>query len=221
MRKLSTLIFLLVFLAGWAPTASAHEIPSPTPAAEPAPEQAATQDQPPAAEEAPGPSQWFANTNLLMGEQHMLEAQWKEINAQRLDVIEFSLDIARVEWPVSVYVAMESATRPNSRYKTGYDYSITTLMLGPRWFITKTGPIRPYISGGWVSVSANRSSGVNSDFNEVDSAKGVFANAGVIFKLGRYFHLGLEGSMVAAGGLEGKNNSDHLKGAVVIGVGSQ
>jgi len=171
----------------------------------------------------PVKEKWFGNFSGIIGAQTMQNSGWKDDEMDSQLSTGFDADFGKVEWPVNLYFGSHSGTRLENRDTNVEDLSVNTLKFGPRYYVTKKGNTRPYITAGvaLVSTSHRRDRAVHMDASESEETMGMFANAGVIFKLGRFFHFGLDVTLVNSGRLDGKNDSNHIRTGIVLGAGSE
>jgi len=202
--------------------ALAHEIEEPAqPPAQSTPQPAAGPTQP-ESWKSQIPEKWFGNFNVVLGAQAMQNSGWNDDDKGTLVATGFDADFGKVEWPVNIYIGSHSAIPKNQRMNNE-SYTMTTLKFGPRYYLEKKGRARPYVTAGLVMVESVRSwdEGMYMKASQSEGTLGAFANAGVIFKLGRFFHIGLDITMVSSGKLNGKSDSNHLRAGIVLGAGSE
>lgn len=168
------------------------------------------------------PEKWFANVNLILGVQKMQSSDWKDSNADEMGATGFDIDFGNVNWPVNLYLGSGTGTAGSIKSNFVDTYSISTNKIGPRYYFSRKGSTRPYVTAGLALLEAKKNylSGMYSESVTTDDTTGVFANAGVLFKLGRYVNLGLDITAVVAEGLDGNDDSNYVRAGLVLGFGS-
>ena len=140
------------------------------------------------------------NVQFFVG-QRWLGDDWKPVNQPAIFGVE--VDFAPASSPIRVALANmisgDSATVPGSVLgQTGdLDIAFFELSAGFLWTPLKKGVARPYLGAGVVLMGA----GVGSDWNFWDSGDhdhsfGFYENAGVYFKVGDTFNIGMDGRFV-------------------------
>ncbi|MDH5637776.1 MAG: porin family protein [Nitrospinota bacterium] len=167
-------------------------------------------------------AKWFGNFNGILGAQTMQNSGWKDDDKGTLVATGFDMDLGKAEWPVNLYIGSHTGI-PKDQRMDSENYNLTTFKFGPRYYLEKKGGIRPYLTAGVAMVESVRSwnEGMHRSSSQSEETFGVFANAGVIFKLGRFFHIGLDITVVNSGKLDGNSDSNHLRAGVVLGAGSE
>jgi hypothetical protein len=152
------------------------------------------------AEETPHQDGMAGNTQFFIGQTYLHDS-WKPLDEP--PSFGFEADFAPVKSPVHVALGFNIAfedkhvTLPYFG-KTGHvGVGFLEFSAGFLWHPVKKSVVRPYLGGGIVRMFAGVGSG--SDFwsgGDSDQTFGFYGNAGVFFKVGDVFNIGLDGRMV-------------------------
>jgi hypothetical protein len=140
------------------------------------------------------------NVQFLVG-QRWLDDAWKPLDQPAMFGVE--VDFAPESSPI--HVALAAMIAGDSQRITGNFYGDTgdvdlgffELSAGFLWVPVKKGVVRPYIGAGVVLMGA----GIGSnwtwfDAKDSDHSFGFYGNAGVFFKVGDTFNIGMDGRIV-------------------------
>ena len=135
------------------------------------------------------------HVNFFLGQKSLSSDDWKPLEKQ----IEFGavMSFGQDDWPV--HIAVDVLTSVDQ--ETGYDPAAGDVTLTASTFeldagvrkIWKAGKVFPYLGGGVGLIGA--STKVDNGFvnvDAVDAAFGFWADAGVFFRLGSHFNIGLD-----------------------------
>ena len=168
--------------------------------------------------------QMAGNTQFLIGQTY-LEDFWTPLDAPSSFGVE--VDFAPKKSPVRVALAMHlfgDTQRVASPYfgatgKVGAGF--LEFSAGVLWHPVKHGVVRPYLGAGVLNILA--AVGAGSDFwtsGDSDQSFGYYGNAGIFFKVGDTFNIGIDGRLVRGtsvtlAGLEG--NADYGQVNLLLG----
>ena len=157
------------------------------------------------------------NVQFLIGQRYLSDDFWKPLDSPSNFGIE--IDFAPVSSPVhvalGVIVAAESGTATVTTPFFGetsgsIDTRFFEFSAGFLWHPVKKAIVRPYLGAGALTLTAANSSdwGIFSSNSDSDQSFGFYGNAGIFFKVGDSFNIGLDGRIVRGtkitlGGLEG------------------
>ena len=166
-------------------------------------------------------NQWDGNISLYLGGQAMQDSGWKNNDEDVLVAGGLALDFGHRDWPINLYLGAYNASYGKGGDMHNERFSLSTAEFGPRYYFTKTGSVRPYISGGVAVLSANRTwdQDRRKETENVGDTVGGFANAGIMFKLGKYVNLGLDVTAVGAGKLEYDKSGSYVRFGLTLGGG--
>ena len=158
------------------------------------------QPQPQPVEAAPSDDGMTGNTHFFIG-QVFLQDQWRPIDEPAS--FGFEADFGpKKSW---VHVALGFNIAGDSQHVSGTlfgetgDVGVGFMEFSAGFLIhpVRKAPVRPYIGGGIVRTFA----GVGSDWGfgsggDTDTTFGFYGNAGIFFKVGDTFNIGLDGRIV-------------------------
>ena len=169
------------------------------------------------------------NVQFLIGQRYLRDDFWKPLDSPSVFGIE--IDFAPASSPVhvalGVIAAQESGTAtvtdPFFGETTGsVDTSFFEFSAGFLWHPVKRGIVRPYLGAGALTITAANDSdfGIFSGNSDSDRSFGFYGNAGVFFKVGDHFNIGLDGRIVRGtkvtiAGLDG--NADYTQASMLLG----
>jgi opacity protein-like surface antigen len=147
-----------------------------------------------------GAAQAAGDANFFLGQKSLDSDDWEPIDGQMEYGVCMNFGVG--DWPVSIAVdiLMSSDDTTYSYDYYGYVYDLTLdgetmeIAAGVRKFFNEESTIQPYIGGGATYVDAEVKfivEGIDS-LSASDSGFGFWANAGVMFRLGERFNLGLD-----------------------------
>jgi opacity protein-like surface antigen len=155
------------------------------------------------AEVAPTPESsggMTGNVQFLIGQTYLGDF-WKPLD----EPASFGLEIDFGPSKSLVHVAMawsgsgDSATVTAPYFgRTGH-VSVGTLEFSAGFLVlpVRHAPVRPYVGGGALRIFASTDSGANAwNGGDDDTSFGFYGNAGVYFKVGDHFNIGLDGRIV-------------------------
>jgi hypothetical protein len=164
------------------------------------------------------------NTQFLIGQTYLHDF-WKPLDEPSSFGVE--VDFAPEKSPV--HVALGFNVAGDSKHvsvpyfgQTGHvGAGLAEFSAGFVWHPVKKAVVRPYIGAGIVRIFAGVGSG--SDFwsgGDTDQSFGFYGNAGVFFKVGDTFNIGLDGRIVrgtsiSLAGLDG--NVDYGQASLLLG----
>lgn len=159
-----------------------------------------------AQEEAPPPSSsggTAGNTQFLIGERYMTDNEfWEPFDTQMMFGVE--VDFAPAKSPIHVALAGSFST-DDTRVVVPFHgatgdvrVGLAEFSAGFLWHPVKRGIVRPYIGGGAVLIGASIDTDIGSFFgdSDTDTSFGFYGNAGVFFKVGETFNIGVDGRVV-------------------------
>jgi len=148
---------------------------------------------------APRAADMTGNVQFLLG-QRWLSDSWGDVKDEP-SVFGVEVDFAPVTSPVHVALSMQlagdSSTLPGPLTSGDVDVGFFEFSAGFLWLPVKKAVVRPYIGGGGLTMAA----ATGNDFllfgaDEHDQSFGFYANAGVFFKVGDHFNIGVDGRAV-------------------------
>ena len=144
------------------------------------------------------------NTQFLIGQRYLRDTQWGRLDSPSVFGIE--IDFAPATSPVRValgiHVAGESGTATAADPLYGETGSVDTRFFefstGFLWHPVKKAVVRPYLGAGALMITASNGSdwGVFGSDNDSDQSFGFYGNAGLFFKVGDRFNIGIDGRIV-------------------------
>ena len=144
------------------------------------------------------------NTQFLIGQRYLGDDRWKPLDSPSVFGVE--VDFAPASSPVrvalGVIVASESGTATIADPFFGETGSVDSRFFefsaGCVWHPVKKAIVRPYLGAGVLTmVAANGSDwGLFSSNSHNDQSYGFYGNAGVFFKVGAHFNIGIDGRIV-------------------------
>ncbi|HJQ97389.1 MAG TPA: outer membrane beta-barrel protein [Candidatus Polarisedimenticolaceae bacterium] len=138
------------------------------------------------------------NVQFLLG-QRWLGEEWHA--ASEPSVFGVEVDFAPVKSPVHVALSMQlsgdDSALPGFLTSGDVDVGFFEFSAGFLWLPVRKAVVRPYIGGGALTMAA----ATGNDFllfgaDEHDQSFGFYANAGVFFKVGDHFNIGVDGRAV-------------------------
>jgi|RhiMethySRZTD1v2_1073278.scaffolds.fasta_scaffold22193_5 opacity protein-like surface antigen len=147
---------------------------------------------------APRAADMTGNVQFLLGQRWLSDA-WDAVDEPGVFGVE--VDFAPVTSPVHVALSMQlagdSSTLPGPLTSGDVDVGFFEFSAGFLWLPVKKAVVRPYIGGGGLTMAA----ATGNDFllfgaDEHDQSFGFYANAGVFFKVGDHFNIGVDGRAV-------------------------
>ncbi len=144
------------------------------------------------------------NLQFLIGQRYLTDDPWKPIDSPSAFGVEidFAPSSSPIHVAMSVQVAGESGTtKPGQTYfgqTGGIDNRFFEFSAGFLWHPVKHGVVRPFLGAGALLITAadNTDFGAFSSDNHSDQSFGWYGNAGVFFKVGDSFNIGLDGRIV-------------------------
>ena len=169
------------------------------------------------------------NVQFLIGQRYLSDDFWKPLDSPSNFGIEidFAPSSSSVHVALGVIAATESGTAtvtdPFFGEITGsIDTSFFEFSAGFLWHPVKRAVVRPYLGAGALTISAANDSdfGVFSGNSDSDRSFGFYGNAGIFFKVGDHFNIGLDGRIVRGtkvtiAGLDG--NADYTQASMLLG----
>ncbi len=155
------------------------------------------------------------NTQFIVGQRY-LDDFWKPLD--RPVVWGFGVDFAPEKSPVHVAFSMffsgdrKTVSTPFLGDTGHVENGFLEMSAGGVWLPVKHGIVRPYLGGGVAQVFAWTGSSYNLfDNSDGDHSFGLYADAGVFFKVGDVFQIGvdgrlLEGTSISIAGFDGNAN---------------
>lgn len=140
------------------------------------------------------------NMQFLVGQRYLDGTVWAPVD--RPQMFGFQIDFGPSESPVHVAlgaaIATDSSSRPSTYFnKTNIEASFSEMSAGFLWLPVRRGFARPYLGGGVLTMSAGLDDDEGWIFGgETDRSFGYYANAGVYFKVGERFNIGIDGRAV-------------------------
>jgi len=141
----------------------------------------------------------FTMISLLYGEVSLSQTYWAPVDKQTM--IGMMIDYNPGNWPVNFLGWASSSSKSAGgmvyypRFGNAYttvDAKITELSIGARKYLMDTGMVRPYVSAGLSSISAELSASAGGgSVSDNTSSIGYFGNGGVFFLIDR-FSVGLD-----------------------------
>jgi hypothetical protein len=140
------------------------------------------------------------NTQFFIGQTYLADF-WKPLDEPASFGVE--VDFAPSQSPVHVALGMNvggDTKHVSVPYfgKTGHvGAGFLEFSAGFLWHPVKRAVVRPYLGAGVLRMFAGV--GTGSDFwsgSDTDSSFGFYGNAGIFFKVGDYFNIGLDGRIV-------------------------
>ena len=147
---------------------------------------------------APRAADMTGNVQFLIG-QRWLSDDWRVANEAGVFGVE--VDFAPVTSPVHVALSMQLAgddsTLPGPLTSGDVNAGCFEFSAGFLWLPVKKAIVRPYIGGGGLTMAA----ATGNDFllfgaDEHAQSFGFYGNAGVFFKVGDHFNIGVDGRIV-------------------------
>lgn len=131
------------------------------------------------------------NVNFFLGQKSLDSNDWAPIEDQPAfgAIMSFGAD----DWPVQI--AADVLVTADQETVSGFEFTATTFEFdaGVRWLIYKKGKVFPYIGAG-IGVIGAAAEG-DYGFGTVDAGDaslGYWADAGVFFRLGSHFNIGVD-----------------------------
>ncbi len=142
---------------------------------------------------APAAALAGGNANFTIG-QRDLGSDWDPLDGQIMfgATVDWGMD----DWPVHLAWGLNaSADSQDNVYGTNVEFTaaLAELSFGVLWLPIKDKPFRPYLGAGIAGVSAAYQAeafGVSIDDDDQDF--GYYANAGIYWRLGSSFNLGID-----------------------------
>jgi len=142
---------------------------------------------------APAASLAGGNANFTIGERALNDEGWEPLEGQLMfgAAVDWGMD----GWPVHLAWGLNvSVDSEDGVYNEDLTAAFAEISFGALWLPIRDKPFRPYLGAGIASVSAAFEAetyyGVSSDADDQDF--GYYANAGVYWRLGPRFNLGID-----------------------------
>ena len=164
------------------------------------------------------------NVQFLVGQRYMSD-YWKELDRPTMFgvVVDFAPESSPVHVALGGQFSAESKTVTTPTFgQTGnvavgqFEFSA-----GFVWLPVKKAPVRPYLGAGALLLTA----AVGSDWSEfgtgnTDTSFGFYGNAGIYFKVGDTFNIGLDGRIVRGTSITiagTKVDADYERASLLVG----
>lgn len=163
------------------------------------------------------------NVQFLIGQRWLSDA-WRAVDEPSVFGVEvdFAPQTSPVRVALGLQISGDSSTLPGPITGSGdVDVGFFELSAGFLWHPVKKAIVRPYIGGGIVTIGA--ATGTDLVFfgaDESDQSFGFYGNAGVFFKVGDHFNIGLDGRIVRETEFElgpTEIDGDYEQAALLIG----
>jgi hypothetical protein len=175
------------------------------------------------------------NANFALGSRQLQDDEfWNDVDSQAMFGV--TVDFGPADWPVTWAVGYYfSATQEDTTFTSGnisVDGEVTAavgeLSFGVRttW---NTGATRPFVEGGLAAVIAGLDLEADTgSIDDSDAGAGAYVQAGVYWRLGSRFNLGLNaralfGSEIDLGDNFGEDfsggDADYVSGGLILGWG--
>jgi len=133
------------------------------------------------------------NANVIIGKR-AASGQWSPVDGQRM--LGAAVDWGMDDWPVHLAWGLNVSADETDDYWNGqYSAALTELSFGLLWLPIRDRSFRPYVGAGIASVFADleidRDDG-DEQFDIDDYDFGYYVNAGMYWRLGSRFNLGLD-----------------------------
>jgi len=179
---------------------------------------------------SPAPAEdMTGNVQFLIGQRYLRDDFWKPLDSPATYGIE--IDFAPASSPVHVALGVIAAAESGRATVTDPFFGVTTgsidtsffeFSTGFLWHPVKKAIVRPYLGAGVLTITAANDSdfGIFSGDSDSDRSFGFYGNAGVFFKVGDNFNIGLDGRIVRGtkvtiAGLDG--NADYAQASMLLG----
>ncbi len=132
------------------------------------------------------------NTNFAVG-QRDLRGEWEPFDRQWL--LGATIDWGRDDWPVHLAWGINGSAHREEIYGTIVDVTavFVEFSFGALWLPIRDRPFRPYIGAGIAGIAAAYQIEVlGLIVDDRDQDLGYYANAGIYWRLGRSFNLGVD-----------------------------
>ena len=168
------------------------------------------------------------NTQFVIGQRYLRDAKWGTLDSPTVFGIEvdFAPSSSPVHVAMGVMVSGESGTGTIAEPMFGETGSVDSRFFefsaGFLWHPVKKAIVRPYLGAGAVILTASNTSdwGAFSSGSHSDTSFGWYGNAGVFFKVGEHFNIGVDGravrgTKITLSGIEG--NADYEQVGMLLG----
>jgi hypothetical protein len=131
------------------------------------------------------------NVNFFVGQKSLDDNDWQPLEDQPAfgAIMSFGAD----DWPVQI--AADVLVTVDQETVSGVDFTATTFEFdaGVRWLIYKKGKVFPYVGAGVgvIGAALEGEFGLGST-DAADAGFGFWADAGVFFRLGKAFNIGVD-----------------------------
>ena len=168
------------------------------------------------------------NVQFVIGQRYMSDDLWKPLDEPTVFGVE--IDFAPASSPVHVALGLQFAgDSGNATVEDPFlgatgsvDSTLFEFSTGFLWHPVKKAIVRPYLgAGALMMVAANDTTwGVFDDDGESDQSFGFYGNAGLFFKVGDHFNIGIDGRIVRGTNitLAGRElDADYEQVAILLG----
>jgi hypothetical protein len=140
---------------------------------------------------APAQADFAGNVNFFMGQKSLDSGDWQPLEDQFAFGAISSFGAS--DWPVQI--AGDVLVSGDEQTESGIEFTAVTFEFdaGIRWLIYKKGKVFPYIGAGLGLMGAAAQG--DYGFGETDASDATFgfwADAGVFFRLGDHFNIGVD-----------------------------
>ncbi|MCU0232185.1 MAG: porin family protein [Acidobacteria bacterium] len=136
---------------------------------------------------APAAALAGGNANFTIGLRALNDRHWEPAENQLM--LGANVDWGMDNWPVHLAWGLNaSADSQKGRYGDEMTAAFAELSFGALWLPLRDKSVRPYLGAGITSVAAQ----VDEEAKNDDQDFGFYANAGVYWRLGPRFNLGLD-----------------------------
>jgi hypothetical protein len=172
---------------------------------------------------APARADMDGNVQFLVGQRY-LDDFWKPLDEQPMFGI--AVDFAPKGSPIHVALSVSGSdekrtvTTPFFGH-TNAEAAVYELSAGFVWLPVKKAIVRPYLGAGVVTLGAAVNGGW--DFfssSDTDHSFGFYGNAGVFFKVGDTFNIGIDGRIVRGTKIQfftSNGNADYTQASLLLG----
>ena len=147
----------------------------------------------------PAAADMSGNVQFLVGQRWLSDA-WDAVDEPSVFGVEvdFAPQTSPIRVALGVQMAGDSSTLPGPiAGSDDIDVGFFELSAGFLWHPVKKAIARPYIGGGVLTMGA--ATGTDLVFfgaDESDQSFGFYGNAGIFFKVGEHFNIGIDGRIV-------------------------
>ena len=138
------------------------------------------------------------NVQFLVGQRWLSDA-WDAVDEPAVFGVEvdFAPETSPVRVALGAHLAADSSSLPGPIAGGDAEVGFFELSAGFLWHPVRKAVVRPYIGGGVLTMGA--AVGTDFDFfgaDETDQSFGFYGNAGIFFKVGERFNIGVDGRLV-------------------------